>query len=58
MPIPRSLNKTRITTNIQIFDFVLTKDEVEELDALNENKRFITFDSAKKFKEYPFHIEF
>lgn len=37
--IPKSANGLRIHQNINIFDFELTEDEMQEIDALNENFR-------------------
>jgi diketogulonate reductase-like aldo/keto reductase len=39
--IPKSENPERIKENMDIFDFVLTKDEHDALTALNCNRRFI-----------------
>lgn len=58
VPIPKSVTKSRIVSNIQVFDFNLSDEEVEKLDALNKNKRFVTFDSASGHKDYPFHLDF
>lgn len=37
--IPKSVNEQRIIENASIFDFKLTKEEMDRIDALNENKR-------------------
>ncbi|KAG6810126.1 hypothetical protein H0H92_013184 [Tricholoma furcatifolium] len=37
VPLPKSASKKRVVSNAQIFDFELTKNEVEELYALDEN---------------------
>lgn len=37
--IPKSVNEQRIIENASIFDFELTKEEMDRIDALNENKR-------------------
>lgn len=39
IPIPRSTNKERLKQNIDVFDFSLTKDEVECIDKININSR-------------------
>ena len=39
IPIPRSTNKNRLQQNIDVFDFSLTKDEVESVDRININSR-------------------
>lgn len=37
VPLPKSSSKHRIESNTQIFDFALTKEEVEHLDSLDED---------------------
>ncbi|WP_413303537.1 aldo/keto reductase [Bacillus sp. 1P10SD] len=37
--IPKSIKKERIISNADVFDFVMEKNDIEKLDALNENKR-------------------
>lgn len=37
--IPKSINKGRIKENSDIFDFQLTKEEVEKIDSLNQDLR-------------------
>ena len=37
--IPKSITPHRIEENINIFDFSLTANQMERIDALNENKR-------------------
>ncbi|KAI0833422.1 Aldo/keto reductase [Trametes gibbosa] len=36
IPLPKSASKTRIESNIQVYDFELTDKEIVELDALDE----------------------
>ncbi|MED1601570.1 aldo/keto reductase [Alkalihalophilus marmarensis] len=38
--IPKSVTKSRIIENSQIFDFELTQEEIRKLDELNEDKRY------------------
>ncbi|MFD0586604.1 aldo/keto reductase [Paenibacillus sp. GCM10027627] len=38
--IPKSTNAARIKENAAIFDFALTDDEIAQISALNENRRF------------------
>jgi len=40
--IPKSVNKSRIAENIDIFGFELTKTQMEEINKLNKNER-VTF---------------
>lgn len=39
VPIPRSTNSKRLQSNIDVFDFKLTKDEVQLIDSININSR-------------------
>ena len=39
--IPKSTNKERIKSNISIFDFELQKDEMDEINNLNKNLRYV-----------------
>ena len=39
IPIPRSTNTVRLKQNIDVFDFALTKEEVESIDRININSR-------------------
>lgn len=39
IPIPRSTNENRLRQNIDVFDFKLTKDEIEDIDKININSR-------------------
>ncbi|MBQ8023932.1 MAG: aldo/keto reductase [Succinivibrio sp.] len=40
--IPGSKNKEHIKANFDIFDFVLTDDEMKAIDAINKNERYYT----------------
>ncbi|XP_039965022.1 aldo-keto reductase family 1 member A1-like [Bactrocera neohumeralis] len=54
----KSSNNERIRSNIDIFDFSLTKEEMEKLNALDRNRRFVDFSQYKgieKHPDYPFH---
>jgi len=39
--IPKSVSREKIVENIDIFDFALAKDEIEEINSLNKNYRFV-----------------
>lgn len=43
-PIPKSTNRDRIAQNIDLFDFSLTEDEVNEISKFNKNIRVIEID--------------
>jgi diketogulonate reductase-like aldo/keto reductase len=38
--IPKSVHKDRIIENASLFDFELSKDEMDQIDSLNRNERF------------------
>jgi len=60
--IPKSVSEDRIRSNIQIFDFELTPQEIAELEGLDRNYRSCTFDvnGISQLPNYPFKddIEF
>ena len=58
--IPKSATKERIISNINIFHFELTGEEVAAISALDKNWRNCTFSihGLDKHKEWPFAIEF
>lgn len=56
--IPKSVTKSRIKENFNVFDFKLDKGDVEYLDSCNKNQRLVKFDIAKDHKYYPFNIEY
>ncbi|XP_055320008.1 1,5-anhydro-D-fructose reductase-like [Sitodiplosis mosellana] len=56
--IPKSTNKERLRGNIDIFDFSLSNEDMEILNALNDNSRLFKVSNAKDHKYYPFNAEF
>ncbi|XP_054154485.1 1,5-anhydro-D-fructose reductase-like [Oppia nitens] len=60
--IPKSVSVDRIRSNIQIFDFQLTADEIRELESLDRNYRSCVFNinGIPTLPNYPFNdtIEF
>jgi len=54
--IPKSVSLDRIKSNIQIFDFEMTAEEIAELEALDRNYRSCVFDVAEipSLPNYPF----
>lgn len=38
--IPKTAKKERLAENMNLFDFYLTQEEMEGIDALNKDKRF------------------
>ncbi|KAJ8670150.1 hypothetical protein QAD02_001409 [Eretmocerus hayati] len=60
--IPKSSNKDRIRSNIQIFDFSLSADEMSKLDALDQAEagrifNFLFFKGVQNHPHYPFKEE-
>lgn len=58
VPIPKSVTKSRIEVNIDIFDFKLSPEDVAVLDGFQCGKRRVEFLDAKHSKFWPFAIEF
>uniref|UniRef100_T1L0H1 NADP-dependent oxidoreductase domain-containing protein n=1 Tax=Tetranychus urticae TaxID=32264 RepID=T1L0H1_TETUR len=56
--IPKSVTPARIKENSQIFDFELTKDEMELIHNLNQDKRFITAETLSDHPYFPFSIPY
>lgn len=57
IPIPKSTNKHRIASNIDIFDFQLSSSDKAILDEYNCNGRAIPALELKGFPHYPFEGE-
>lgn len=58
VPIPKSVRKERIESNIDVFDFELTKEELAILEGYHTGKRRVGLSDAKHCKFWPFGIEF
>ncbi|XP_034245146.1 aldo-keto reductase family 1 member B1-like [Thrips palmi] len=58
IPIPKSVTKSRIQQNFEIFDFELNGDDMETLNALNKDRRICLFKEGLGHPEYPFSIEY
>nr|AFV36370.1 aldo-keto reductase [Reticulitermes flavipes] len=56
--IPKSVTKSRIVENAQIFDFELSAEDVATIDSFDCNGRVCHLDWIKDHKDYPFNIEF
>lgn len=41
--IPKSVTKSRIKSNFDVFSFDLSKEDMEALDCLNNNTRLVDF---------------
>lgn len=56
--IPKSVTKSRILSNIDIFDFELTPEEVKTIESFNRGHRFVALEWVKDHKYYPFAAPF
>lgn len=58
--IPKSINKSRLRGNIDIFDFELDADDMEHLKSLDNHLRLYPFTPSKNETYYPFpeNVEF
>ncbi|XP_015602930.1 1,5-anhydro-D-fructose reductase isoform X2 [Cephus cinctus] len=56
--IPKSVTKSRIVQNIQIFDFELTAEEMSDLDSKATGERVSPMKQTEGAKYYPFSIPF
>ncbi|XP_069084078.1 prostaglandin F synthase 1-like isoform X2 [Pleurodeles waltl] len=57
VPLVKSFTLKNIKSNLQVFDFELTAEDMDTLDGLNRNFRYWTLDSFKQHPEYPFNDE-
>ncbi|XP_051172020.1 aldo-keto reductase family 1 member B1-like [Leptopilina boulardi] len=57
-PIPKSVTKSRIKENFDIFDFELTKEEMSVIESIGTEERVCGYLEAKNSKYYPFNIPF
>ncbi|XP_075222234.1 aldo-keto reductase 1B-like [Lycorma delicatula] len=56
--IPKSVTKSRIESNINIFDFELSEEDIKYIDSFDCNGRVLHLDWVKDHKDYPFSNEF
>jgi len=58
VPIPKSVRKERIESNIDIFDFKLSKEDAAVMEGYHTGKRRVGLSDAKHCKFWPFGIEY
>uniref|UniRef100_A0A0A9W9J7 Aldose reductase n=1 Tax=Lygus hesperus TaxID=30085 RepID=A0A0A9W9J7_LYGHE len=58
--IPKSTNKSRIQSNIEVFDFTLSDDDMKTLNGLDKgvNGRMVALKDISDHPHYPFTAEF
>ncbi|KAK8749066.1 hypothetical protein OTU49_015660, partial [Cherax quadricarinatus] len=56
--IPKSVTKSRIEENFQIWDFQLSSEDIKLLESLECNGRVCTIDELSDHPYYPFHDEY
>nr|XP_025872761.1 1,5-anhydro-D-fructose reductase isoform X1 [Vulpes vulpes] len=56
--IPKSVTPKRIIENIQVFDFKLSEQDMNDILGLDRNLRLCTLPIAVNHKDYPFNIYF
>lgn len=56
--IPKSVTKSRIEENFDIFDFTLDQEDISYLDSCNKNQRCSPQTAFRNHKYFPFAIEF
>lgn len=55
--IPKSVTKSRIESNIQVFDFSLSSEDMQTIDSFDCNGRVLHLNWVNDHKYYPFHDE-
>jgi len=53
--IPKSIRRTRLEENYNVWDFELTPDELSTINGLDKNWRLATLDRDINHRHYPFH---
>ncbi|CAL8077542.1 unnamed protein product [Orchesella dallaii] len=56
--IPKTVNKTRLIENIDIFDFELSQQDMDYINSMDCGGRACVLEWVKDHKHYPFNIEF
>lgn len=58
VPIPKSICTEHLRSNIDIFDFKLTENEIQIMHSFNTDDRLVKMCDFKHSKHWPFSIEF
>ncbi|KAI5635089.1 aldo/keto reductase family domain-containing protein [Phthorimaea operculella] len=54
IPVPKTVSVKRLIENIDVFDFKLTEDEIEEISAFDTNTRYTLPSFWQNHPYYPF----
>lgn len=57
-PIPKSIRKQRMMENIDIFDFTLSAEDKQIMDAFNTGQRLVSMFDARTSPYWPYGIKF
>ncbi|CAH1710344.1 unnamed protein product [Aphis gossypii] len=56
--IPKSVTKSRIESNFDVWDFALEQGDIDVIDTFDCNGRVLHLNWNNHFKDYPFHDEY
>jgi len=56
--IPKTVQKKRLIENVDVFDFTLSQEDMDYINSLDCNGRFLPLEWNKHHKYYPFNIEY
>lgn len=56
--IPKSVTKSRIESNFDVWDFALEQGDIDAIDTFDCNGRVLHLNWNNHFKDYPFHDEY
>lgn len=56
--IPKAIQPAHIVSNLESLKFELSDEDMQRLDSLNRNHRFMKFERCLEHKYYPFNDEF
>lgn len=56
--IPKSVTRSRIAENYEVFDFKLSSEDIEYIDSFDCNGRICPLSGSEASPHYPFHISF
>nr|XP_033808200.1 aldo-keto reductase family 1 member C1 homolog isoform X2 [Geotrypetes seraphini] len=56
--IVKSITSKHIEENFKVFDFQLTEEDMKQIDGINKNLRYWSFEQFSEHPQYPFHDEY